>query len=516
MTGRFWARPGWQVAILGLLGLVTRLPFRSHTLYNWDSVNFALGILDFNIVKHRPHPPGYILYVALGKALNPVTGDPNASLVWLSIAAGVLSVWLIYALGRCLFSERDGFVAALLFMFSPLAWFYHEVALTYALEGFFSIAIAYCCCRTLTRSPRAGYAAALLLGVAAGVRQTTFLIMLPLALYTARRLAWRHRLGAAALTAAICLGWALPLLADTGGLAAYLAASRDLSTKVGPGRFVDMFNSLFYGGHVAFLLVLADWLGLLPVDDATQVAWRRWFMILWLVPGLLVIAFGHIGQAGYLLFALPALFLYTPGLLRRAITRLEQAWPAPGGRRQSSPDQKMLLTALTVIVIGAVAFLLGSSRFIRDQDRRWLSAQALDIRHPPSQTVILTDTRRDGAFRHVSYYLPDYRVYAFASLQLSDPLPVEAAPGVAGWLFYSYQGEDNYDLDATHHQLNTQLDLPPGTTGLLVSEASLATVLSDAQGNPLPVAPAGGRLSYVALPESARRLVATDGRLQAY
>ena len=121
MGKRFWRMPLLQVAILGLLTVATRLPFRSRTLFNWDSVNFALGVIDFDVVQHRPHPPGYVLYVATARALTWLTKDPNTSLVCLSIAAGTLSVLLTYALGRRLFGARDAFLAGLLLLTSPLA-----------------------------------------------------------------------------------------------------------------------------------------------------------------------------------------------------------------------------------------------------------------------------------------------------------------------------------------------------------------------------------------------------------
>ena len=34
-------------------------------LYNWDAVQFALALREYATVEHQPHPPGYILYVAL-------------------------------------------------------------------------------------------------------------------------------------------------------------------------------------------------------------------------------------------------------------------------------------------------------------------------------------------------------------------------------------------------------------------------------------------------------------------
>src|SRR6267378_3083409 len=59
----------WDYLLAGALSLLTvlsRLPYRARMLYNWDAVQFALALREYDVVKHQPHPPGYILYVGLG------------------------------------------------------------------------------------------------------------------------------------------------------------------------------------------------------------------------------------------------------------------------------------------------------------------------------------------------------------------------------------------------------------------------------------------------------------------
>src|SRR5262249_24558274 len=51
---------------LSLLTIVSRLPYRARMLYNWDAVQFALALREYDVVKHQPHPPGYVLYVGFG------------------------------------------------------------------------------------------------------------------------------------------------------------------------------------------------------------------------------------------------------------------------------------------------------------------------------------------------------------------------------------------------------------------------------------------------------------------
>ena len=65
----------------------TRILFRSHLLYDLDSVNFALGMRRFDPAAHQPHPPGYFLYVCLARLVNQFLSDPNTALVAISVAA---------------------------------------------------------------------------------------------------------------------------------------------------------------------------------------------------------------------------------------------------------------------------------------------------------------------------------------------------------------------------------------------------------------------------------------------
>ena len=75
---------------------ITRFAFRSHYLYDLDSVNFALGMGRFDPRVHQPHPPGYFLYICLGRLLNIIFHDANLALVVLSIAASCGAVVVIY------------------------------------------------------------------------------------------------------------------------------------------------------------------------------------------------------------------------------------------------------------------------------------------------------------------------------------------------------------------------------------------------------------------------------------
>ena len=42
---------------LAALILISRIPLTSKYLYEWDAVQFALALKEYDLAKHQPHPP---------------------------------------------------------------------------------------------------------------------------------------------------------------------------------------------------------------------------------------------------------------------------------------------------------------------------------------------------------------------------------------------------------------------------------------------------------------------------
>src|SRR5581483_7156032 len=99
---------------LFVLTLALRIPFVSQTLNHWDSVNHALALTSFNVTIDRPQPPGYILYIGMGRLLNFILPDPQTALVTLSILASALAIVFIFFLGNKIANVNIGLIAAIL------------------------------------------------------------------------------------------------------------------------------------------------------------------------------------------------------------------------------------------------------------------------------------------------------------------------------------------------------------------------------------------------------------------
>ncbi|MCC7371337.1 MAG: DUF2723 domain-containing protein [Chloroflexi bacterium] len=495
VPGQLRQRCHWPMFALFLLSLLVRLPFVSNALVNWDAVQFALATRSFDIARHQPHPPGYILYIGWGRMLTWLTGDANMAFVLTSVFASSLAVAMLYVLGRDLFGARTALVAAVLFAISPLVWYYSIVALTYAVETFFLLLVVWLCWRALVRpAVRPVVLAALILGLAGGVRQSTLVLLLPLWLYVGWRAGRPALVRGIATLALTCLAWFVPLIWLAGGPLEYLKDGLSLlgfvgsKTSVISGGLGAVANNL---GQVAGGLLVGLNLGiLLPL----LAVWRRgalrprltllhWTMLcLWAGPALATFVLGHIGQVGYLLLILPAACL----LLALYV---EAAGHGLARRLRLSPTgaTAVIVGVLTVGNVVTVALapqtahaVLGdpvaaSMVDVRDNDRFWEEVPAFLDRFTPQEAIVLAEASPWGSFRHAGYYLTGYRVYGLGNDRF----------GHFGWLYESYGGLTDYSLEGRARRIMPRptaaryaIVLDPKIVRTIVQEAPTVEVLA--------------------------------------
>ncbi len=161
---------------------------------------------------------------------------------------------MIYLLASAWFGMLAARFAGLLFLVSPLAWFYGTVALTYIAEAFFSALLAYLCWRAWCGSGALVLPAAIVLGVAAGLRPSSLLILGPLLFFSLRRVSRRVAvMGIAALSLTL-LAWSIPLVWQSGGPAGYIGPLW-LLWRLVPSR-ATVFNSSPLTSLVRFCTIL--------------------------------------------------------------------------------------------------------------------------------------------------------------------------------------------------------------------------------------------------------------------
>ena len=400
---------------------LSRILFRSHVLYDVDSVNFALGVGRFDPSVHQPHPPGYFLYIWLARLVGTLTSDRNTALVAISVAASCGAAWIIHELTREWFGQGAARFSLLLFLFSPLGWFHGTVALTYMPEAFFSASIGLFCWRAYTGRANWALPAAALFALAAGFRPSIALLLGPLCLFSIWRAGPRLRWLALVTGLAVGLCWFVPMVDLSGGFSRYFGALSQLwftvpgkqstwtSPWLGLARILTIAWILTLCFGVASALVLV---GQSRPDSAA--ADRKRFIWLWVTPGLLffTMVFLLFVNAGYLLVLTPPLFALLAERAHRFLT---------------SPNRRGLRWAAAVAGIGinCLIFLRAplycTYRSVNELERDLASGRhALEAAVDPATTLIVGFDSHFLGYRHAGYYLPQFVTLQYPEMSYKD------------------------------------------------------------------------------------------------
>lgn len=415
-------------AILVFLVLSSRGPFAARTLWAHDSVLYANALehgfhVDDTLEDERPHAPGYVFYVAAAGVAHAAGFGSNEALVLVSALASALGALAIFLLARRWTRDGVAFITALAYAANPLVWQYSEIAYPYTVLALGSLLVAACCLEARGRGVAHGVAASVVFGIVGGFRQDLLLLLLPLWLWSIAPLGRRALMPAAGLLLG-CAAWLVPTIALSGGASDYLDALRGQASYVTDAYSVAAQGlpalitnigatswAVAWGLFVIAPLAVAS-LALMvrraivarDVDDAA-------FFLLWTLAPLTVYVVVHIGDWGYVLSALPGLYLLSGRGLEKLLVL------ARARRREMYLAASSLLVAVPAVCFATSPIPFSAAAIAAHDDG--LSARVGFVRdnYQPRSTLILT--RED--FLLVRYYLPEFRTRQY------DPEPFTRA-----------------------------------------------------------------------------------------
>ena len=431
---------GIALAIAAVV-LASRLPFVTRLLWEWDSVLYARALergfhVAADLAEQRPHPPGYPFYVGVASLFRAAFGDSNAALVAVSVVASALAAAAVYLLARRFARAELAAFAALAFAFDPLVWALSEEAMPYLVLALGSVTLAALFWDARGDGARA-LGASVVLGIAAGFRADLLLLFAPLWLWIVLPRGPRvAALSALAVAAASAL-WAVPAALASGGPGAYaqavLAQSASITAKssiaAGGGdalsynvRFtvLALAEGLGPSGALGGVLLLAAALRWIRTGGR-RVGAEAVFFALWVAPALLVYTLWIIGEWGYVLSIVPAIYVLVAVLLERALRQAPRgAWSA------------WRAAAAVIVLAAALGFLALPGRFTAQALARHdagLADRTAYVREhfAPERTVLLA--RED--FTLAQYYLPGYRAWLYLDEPATPADPPKDAGGAA-------------------------------------------------------------------------------------
>lgn len=123
-TGHRRADQVLSAALLVVLG-VSRFFFLPKGPWEQDEALLACGVVDFDPAHHMPHPPGFPLWMWLGRLLMSLgVGEPLQALQLASAALSLVGLWALFVIAQPWLGRNLAALAAVFAAFVPGVWFH--------------------------------------------------------------------------------------------------------------------------------------------------------------------------------------------------------------------------------------------------------------------------------------------------------------------------------------------------------------------------------------------------------
>lgn len=203
-----------------LIVLLVRIVTAPRTPWENDEFLFTEAVRKFDPSRYHPHPPGFPLFVLLGKAFAVVTHDPWRALVVLNIVlAPVGFIALTRALRNWIDDEQIAAAASLIYFLSAAMLIHGPLALSDAAAmTFVCLALAAISAPDDGQHERSAILAGVWISAAIGVRPQLLIPLAPMLVIALIRMRTvRQRVACGVAFGFVSLMWFLPLLDATGG-----------------------------------------------------------------------------------------------------------------------------------------------------------------------------------------------------------------------------------------------------------------------------------------------------------
>jgi hypothetical protein len=283
------------IVSLCVVGIVSRVIAIHASLWEWDDILFAHAMHEYDLERNIPHPPGFPVFIMLGRLAYAFFKNEHHALVAVNIVFASLLAPALYFLFREIFKDRwIALTGALFSIFAANVWL-HSGGPRSDIPGF---AIGVICLALAIRGMRSSRALLLscaLLGLGMGVRVTVLPAAAPtvacVLLFHLWKRNWRLVAGAVS-TATVCfLIWFVPLIMHTSWrLYQFVMSKHSEFTLAKDSIFSDTENGVLSYRMRRFFLdiwgarsIAWSMLGLSAVGLGALAATRRFTAIGWMV-----------------------------------------------------------------------------------------------------------------------------------------------------------------------------------------------------------------------------------------
>lgn len=435
---------------------------------HWDGPDYTIALIHYSLAGQTPSAPGYPLYIAIGKIFFLFFKDPHFAILMVSVFFAGIGAVIFYKTGEIIFNKTVGIIAAILFLSSPTLYFFGITANPYGILPITAALVVIITYLIWSKKVNLGITLGLVLSFAIGIRPQDAMFLLPLAIFGFFGLTKNEKYKSIFAFLIFFLAWFIPLIDTAGGLKSYLGfilpffQSGD-KPNISISRIVYVSPIIIKGyfltlGFTGIFLIY-------PILQIYKLAKKSKFFsskrkitlitifILWILPSFLFNVFIRSDHAAHQMTYLSALIMLSAYAI----------W-------KSTDKHKIILTSLLVIVVCFNLYTFFRNRDPKNilpyvsQSYHYSEIAKNDVRlssivsyiknnYSAKSTLIETDPE---IFRPVTYYLTNFNIYAYSSLDTNTPF-------ITNTVHFSYNWNYKLTVDKTH-----TLFIPKNITAIIV------------------------------------------------
>lgn len=446
-----------DLVLFYVLGILMRVPFLEKMHSHWDGPQYTIAIVRYSLENHTPAPPGYPIYIALGKIAHVFISDLHTSILMVSLIGGGIGAAFFYILGLKFFNRYVGIISALLFLTGPVFFFFGITANPYGLLPITAGALALTVLQ-IKRKNKHGVLLGVIYAISVGIRPQDAIFLTPLFIYGLLLSNKKNKIYAIFSFISGLLIWMLPLFYAAGGLNNYISLLKNYQETALTGFSINhlfrvwfiMVKGMFLSFTIASLFLipyLFDLFKFLRIKNKTNYILKNDYIIifiLWIFPSLLFNAFVRSDHAAHQMTYISAFLV----LISYSMWRIF----------------KFQTNLLWLVVASIVLFNLFT--FFRDRDpemkktyisqsyhyseirknniRMKAKVNYIQKNYNPQTTLIVTT---EEMFRPYTYYLKDFRILAINALANTDlPYSNYRSEGKSWNMIQSYSEEHSIKI----------------------------------------------------------------------
>lgn len=414
------------------IGIISRFPLIEKMQSHWDGPDYTLALIKYSFAEQTPSPPGYPLYIAIGRVFHLFIQDPHMAILAVSVMFAGVGAMLFYLVGNIIFNSKVGIIAASIFLSAPTIYFFGITANPYGILPITAAILACIVYSIKTKKENYGLLLGLGFSFAIGIRPQDTIFLLPLAIFGLCSLNIKQRYISLVAFLIVSFSWFFWISFLLGGPNRYIysiissAESSDFkkfsifnASTVWFFMLKGLYLTLGLAGTFLLYYIKKLWTSKRNFGFVLDSRTKDLIILfsLWIIPSLFFNAIVRSDHAAHQMAYLSALIFLTSFAIWK-ITR-----------------KRIFLQNLLLVLI--ICFNLFT--FFRDRDPgnkkpyvsqsyHYSEIRKNDLRlkgivsfiesHLDSnKTIVLSDPE---IFRPVMYHLKDYRVYAYSKFDQKD------------------------------------------------------------------------------------------------